>query len=194
MTSKVQKAAEHLGPMFEVVAGDGALVLDRLALAPGAKVLDVGTGVGNFAIYLGLNGFDVVTGEPEDVSTRYARHDWATNAEAAGVRDRIRFEPFGAHHMPFEDNAFDAVFFFGVLHHVDAQDRGAAFQEALRVTKPGGVVTYFEPSSSTLQRVWEKDPDHPLAVKPSEYRGNSVAEETRLSGKMMDIYLFEKPV
>lgn len=192
MTSAIQNAVEHLGPMFEAIAGDGVLVLDRLALSPGAKVLDVGTGAGNFAIFLALNGFEVVTGEPEDDATRYARHDWVGNAEGVGVRDRITFAPFGAHEMPFEDNSFDAVFFFGVLHHVDADDRDATFREAMRVTRPGAFVTYFEPSPSTLQRVWEKDPDHPLAVMPSEYRGDLEVFETRMTGKMMDIYLFEK--
>jgi ubiquinone/menaquinone biosynthesis C-methylase UbiE len=191
MSPTIQSATAHLGPMFEAIAADGMLVLDRLALSPGARVLDVGTGVGNFAIVLALNGFEVVTGEPENDSTHYAGHDWAANADAVGVRDRIRFEAFDAHQMPFEDHTFDAVFFFGVLHHIDEKVRGAAFQEALRVAKPGATVAYFEPSASTLQRVWETDPGHPIAATPSDYRGDLQVRETRMSGAIMDIYLFE---
>lgn len=192
MPLTIQQAASHMGPMFEHIAGDGALVLEHLNLKPGALVLDVGTGVGNFAVFLALKGFEVVTGEPVDDTTRYAGHDWAANATACGVENRIRFQSFAAHHMPFTSNLFDSVFFFGVLHHIDAEHRSAAFQEALRVAKPGATVTYFEPSLATLKRIREQDPEHPPAALPSEYQGESAAMESRLAGAMMDIYVYQK--
>ena len=49
----------------------------------------------------------------------YAGTDWAFNAKYAGVLDYIRFEAFDASKLPFEAEAFDAVLFFGVLHHID---------------------------------------------------------------------------
>jgi ubiquinone/menaquinone biosynthesis C-methylase UbiE len=70
---------------------------------------------------------------PQTDASRYARKDWATSAEKAGVRDRIRFQPFDAGAMPFAPETFDAVFFFGVLHHVDESARTAVVREALRV-------------------------------------------------------------
>lgn len=42
-----------------------------------------------------------------------------------------------AEKIPFEDNCFDMVYSFGVLHHTP--DTAAAFREVYRVLKPGGV-------------------------------------------------------
>ncbi len=187
----VTEAIAHLGPMFEAIAADGRQALEQLRLPAGAEVLDVGTGVGNFAVFLALQGFDVLTGEPETDTTRYARKDWATRASAAGVADRVRFEPFDASRMPFADARFAAVFFFGVLHHVDAADRERVFAEALRVVKPGGGVVFFEPTQETLAQIWTNDPDHPLPADPSACAGGAKVRETKLRGRRMDIYVYQ---
>jgi hypothetical protein len=47
-------------------------------------ILDVGTGNGNFAIYLASQGFQVLTGEPSTDRSHYAGRDWALNAKKAG--------------------------------------------------------------------------------------------------------------
>ncbi|MGE0385540.1 MAG: class I SAM-dependent methyltransferase [Gammaproteobacteria bacterium] len=186
----IAEAAARLGPNFENIAADGAAALGETGLAPGAKVLDVGTGAGNFAIFLAMRGFQVLTGEPETDETHYARKDWAQNASNVGVRERITFEPFDASRMPFADASFDGVFFFGVLHHIDAAVRTAVFGEALRVVRPGGAVTFFEPRRETLERVWTHDPGHPLAALPADYAAGHAVRERRLQGRMMDIYIF----
>ena len=98
--------AHILGERFGVVARHGALALEKLDLAADAAVLDVGTGAGNFAIYLAAEGFQVLTGEPSTDETHYAGQDWANNAEKAGVRDNIRFEAFDASDMPFPPEMF----------------------------------------------------------------------------------------
>lgn len=43
-----------------------------------------------------------------------------------------------AENLPFPDNSFDLVYSWGVLHH--SPDTYRAFQEALRVLKPGGQI------------------------------------------------------
>jgi SAM-dependent methyltransferase len=131
----IKAIGKPLGPRFDAVAGDGVRALNELGLAPDAAILDVGTGNGNFAIYLASQGFQVLTGEPSTDRSHYAGRDWALNAKKAGVLDKIRFEAFDASNLPFESEAFDAVFFFGVLHHVSEPLRGDVFREALRVSK-----------------------------------------------------------
>ncbi|MBK7930808.1 MAG: class I SAM-dependent methyltransferase [Bryobacterales bacterium] len=182
-----------LGPRFEVVAGDTAKALEALALAPGARVLDVGTGSGHNAIVLAALGFDVVTGEPADDRSMYAGREWSENARKAGVRERIRFEPFDASAMPFESEAFDAVFLFGMLHHAPEERRPAVMSEALRVVKQAGAVVVCEPGAEVLKMVRVDDPGHPEAANPADYLVAEQVREQRLQGKWMEIYLFRKP-
>jgi SAM-dependent methyltransferase len=188
----VQAIGTILGPRFEAVAGQSALALRELGLPADAAILDVGTGNGNCAIYLASQGYRVVTGEPSVDKSHYAGKDWASNAKSAGVLDRIRFEAFDASSMPFESGAFDAVFFFGVLHHIDESVRSAVFREALRVAKATGAVVFFEPRKEMLERLWVDDPGHPLAANPSSYRPESSLREQRIEGSLMDIFIYKK--
>lgn len=181
-----------LGESFAAVADDGALALNELRLPPDAAVLDVGTGNGKFAIYLASQGFRVLTGEPDTDTSRYAGKDWAANAEKAGVRNRIFFEPFDASNMPFDANAFDAVFFFGVLHHIDELLRSDVLRESLRVTKQGGAVVLFEPREDWLKKMWENDPGHPAAAIPSSYLSDPDIRERHIAGTRMDVYIYRR--
>ena len=183
---------EILGGNFDVVAGDGALALNELQLPTGAAILDVGTGKGNFAIFLASQGYQVLTGEPSTDTSRYAGQEWAAAAEKVGLRDRIRFEHFEASKMPFASESFDAVFFFGVLHHIDEAVRYDVLRESLRVAKKNGAVVFFEPRKAMLERVWVDDPYHPLAANPSAYLPDETVGEQRLEGTFMDIFIYRK--
>lgn len=192
MAVSTEKASELLSPTFEAISADAATALRMLDLSTHADVLDVGTGEANFAIYLALEGFDVITGEPANDESHYASRNWEQSAEKVGVRERIRFEAFDGSNMPFSNSAFDAVFFFGVLHHVDEALRNDVFREALRVTKATGAVVFFEPKPDTLKMVWQSDPTHPRAADPSNYAPDEAILESKTVGSLMDIYLYRK--
>jgi SAM-dependent methyltransferase len=181
-----------LGPRFDAIAGDGALALEALDLPADAAILDVGTGNGNFAIFLATQGYQVLTGEPSTDTSQYAGKDWALNAEKVGVRDKVRFKAFDASKMPFASRTFDAVFFFGVLHHVDEDDRSNVLREALRVSKENGAVVFFEPRKELLEKLWVDDPGHPLAANPSSYVADQSVRERRIQGSLMDIFIYQK--
>jgi ubiquinone/menaquinone biosynthesis C-methylase UbiE len=97
---------------------------------PGARVLDIATGTGHVALEAARQGC-VVTGvdlvpEWADVARR--------RAEAEGLE--VDIEVADAEHLPFDDDAFDAVTSaIGVMFAAD-QDRAAA--ELVRVCRPGG--------------------------------------------------------
>lgn len=189
MNSK--EIGEILGPRFEAVSGDCAIALEELGLPADAAILDVGTGKGYCAIYLALQGYQVLTGEPSTDKSHYAGKDWALKAEKIGVRDKIRFQAFDARKMPFESEAFDAVFFFGVLHHIDEEDRGDVFREALRVAKENGVVVFFEPRKNMLEKLRLDDPGHSHAANPLHYVAGQNIRERRIDGTLMDIFIYE---
>jgi SAM-dependent methyltransferase len=182
-----------LGPRFDGVSEDGARALKELGLPADAAILDAGTGSGNFAIYLASQGYQVLTGEPGTDKSHYAGKDWALNARRAGVLDHIRFQASDASQLPFEAEAFDAVFFLGVLHHIDENVRSEVFREALGVSKENGVVAFFEPRKEMLERLWVDDPGHPLAANPSNYLPDDEGtHEQRIEGSLMDIFIYRK--
>lgn len=63
--------------------------------------------------------------------------------QAAGVSEnRYRFHVMDAHDLKFDDESFDLIIGFGILHHLEAE---LALSEIHRVLKPGGRVLLQEP-------------------------------------------------
>ncbi|MGV6801148.1 MAG: class I SAM-dependent methyltransferase [bacterium] len=62
--------------------------------------------------------------------------------KASGIKARPKFHLMDAHKLEFEDNCFDVVFGFGILHHLDYVQ---ALDEIKRVLKPGGIMIFNEP-------------------------------------------------
>jgi len=117
-----------------------ALIAD-LGLTPGSRGLDVGCGVGLYALWLaeavGPRGH--VTGiEPGADRVEAARA--LVGAAAAG--DRLEFRTGDASALDFPDASFDWVWCGDVLHHI--QDTQGALEQMTRVLRPGGLLVVKE--------------------------------------------------
>jgi len=164
----IEKLKEILGNEFAYVYNDINPVIQELKLNKKAKILDVGTGMGRMAITLALNNYNVITGEPKEDDSKYAKQDWLESAKKVKVEHLITYTPFNAEKMPFEDYSFDAVFIMGALHHID--NKKETLKESKRILKSGGVICISEPNREALIFIREKKfPDHPDAVDPSEF-------------------------
>ncbi len=95
------------------------------------KTLEIGVGLGADHQQLAENGA-ILTGV--DLTERAIGHT------------KRRFELFGLHsilsvadaeNLPFENESFEAVYSYGVLHHTPNTQK--AFDEVYRVLKPGGM-------------------------------------------------------
>jgi len=98
----------------------------------GKRVLEFGCGSGIDAVEFAHNGAEVTA---VDVTENACRLTKALAAEA-GVRiDVVQTDST----LPFDDNTFDLVYSFGVLHHIPDVENTLA--EVHRVLKPKGSVT-----------------------------------------------------
>jgi ubiquinone/menaquinone biosynthesis C-methylase UbiE len=125
--------------VHSMVAYDEPAILQRIAphwkLPQAARILDLGSGVGNFVVACrkcGLKAFGV---EPDRIgqgssvtSLRIARQRLDSPAFAAALGEQL----------PFADATFDLVVLDQVIEHVNDQSRVLA--EAFRVLKPGGAM------------------------------------------------------
>lgn len=138
----ITQAKEILGKPFGFIIEDANELIRYLKLPQNAKIMDVGTGMGYFAIILALNGYTVLTGEPESDNSIYAGQDWLGNARKVGVDHLINFRAFDAKEMMFDANTFDASFFFGVLHHVKENSRQEVLHESVRTSKRKAIIFF----------------------------------------------------
>jgi len=130
-----------------------ASIADRLQLAPGDRVLDVGCGPGRLAVVLAqrvgptgsVNGIDPAK---EMVARATAR------ARRAGVP--ARFQQAFAQQLPFSDGSFDALTCTLALHHVADHDRPRAVAEMYRVLRPGGTLLIGEFQAPSRRRRWPR--------------------------------------
>ena len=126
--------------------------IDGLSLDKHARILDVGTGFGIMAISLAVDGFDVLTGEPEEEHGKHEwwheQHstgvysDWREAARSLRVEHKITFQHLDARQLSFEDESFDAVFLYDALQHIEGREK--ALTECVRVVRTRGVVCAIE--------------------------------------------------
>jgi ubiquinone/menaquinone biosynthesis C-methylase UbiE len=117
----------------------------QFASGRGLKVLEVGVGMGADYMEWLKAGAKAAGVDLSESSLAKARQ----RCETAGHRPDLRVAD--AEHLPFEDETFDIVYSYGVMHH--SPDTSQCLREAWRVLKPGGqarIMLYHHPSLTGL--------------------------------------------
>jgi SAM-dependent methyltransferase len=130
--------AVEIDAAFEAItAPENRFILSLLGDVRGRRLLDVGTGLGESAIYFAKLGADVtaidISPKMVDLCLENARRlGVVLNAQVATGED-----------LGLPDAAFDIVYAANVLHHI--QDRDQFLDTMRRVLKPGGVFVAWDP-------------------------------------------------
>lgn len=108
------------------------LVIDG-TIKRGSKILDIGSGSGNEAVFLAKQGMNVTGLDLNPESIMLAKK-LATLQKA-----NVEFIKGDALKLPFPDESFDVINDTFVFHHFEKTMRGKYAQEIRRVLKNGGI-------------------------------------------------------
>jgi SAM-dependent methyltransferase len=104
-------------------------------LRPGMKLLEIGAATGRYSHYFARRGYEVDAVE-------LIPHNIELFRENTQDGENVRiFEGNAVDLSMFADDTYDIVLLLGPMYHLFTdEDRTAALSEAVRVTKPGGVM------------------------------------------------------
>ncbi len=107
----------------------------KLRLQPGERLLDIGCGWGGLVIYAaahyGVDATGITLSAPQAELAR-------KRIKEAGLSDKCRVEVRDYRDMP-HDHAFDKVVSVGMVEHVGKAKLPVYFDQAYRLTRPGGL-------------------------------------------------------
>jgi len=123
---------------------------NALSLAPelgGLKILEVGCGVGDFAIYLSSLNADVIAVDFSETAIKMAKQ------KAEYHRSDVEFQVADAELLPFSDESFDLIFSCECIEHLNSPQN--ALSEFYRVLKTSGkLIITTENYSNAMLLAW----------------------------------------
>ena len=121
-------------------------------LNPNDKILEVGAGTGRYSLYYADKGYDVT-------SIEFVEHN--LNILKSKITDNMKIVPEvgdATDLSRFDDNTFDITLVFGPLYHLYSdEDIAKAIEEAIRVTKPNGIIEFAYITSDGVFADWGID-------------------------------------
>lgn len=148
-TEKMSKRTEMINAFYDGYREDVRLEASRQGqleflttmhyihrLVPkGSSILEVGAGTGRYSIALAKEGHRVTAVELAEGNLKLLRE------HAKGIDNLLAFRDDALDLSRFNENRFDATLVLGPMYHLyDHKDQLKALDEAIRVTKPGGVI------------------------------------------------------
>ena len=101
----------------------------------GAKILEIGAGTGRYSIALAKEGYNVTAVELVESNLEVLKNN------SVGIENIISYQGDALNLDRFEDNQFDITLLFGPMYHLyDKKEVHKALDEAIRVTRIGGII------------------------------------------------------
>lgn len=147
-------------------------------LKPGDRVVEIGAGTGRYSHALAQQGYQVDAVELLEHNIDVFKQN-TLPGERVSVRQGNALDL-----SAFPDNTYDITLLLGPMYHLyTAEDQRRALNEAVRVTKPGGVLftAYCGNDATVLQccfgREFLKDPRYRALTDMGTFRLSSTPEE-----------------
>lgn len=158
-------------------------------IAPGDRVLDIGSRDATYAIELARRfGCSVVAIDPAPIHRGRA----AVKIAAAGLEGQVRAEVAAIEAIPIAEGTVDAIWCRDVLNHVDL---AAGLRECARVLRPGGRMLVYQTFGSDLIEPLEAARLYAaLAIAPENMREDTfqrVAAQAGLTITLRDVVASE---
>ncbi len=105
--------------------------------AKGSKILEVGAGTGRYSVALAKEGMDVTSVELLESNLAILKEN------SRGVPNIQSYQGDATDLGRFEDDTFDMTLLLGPMYHLyEPEEVNNAIDEAIRVTKSGGVIMF----------------------------------------------------
>jgi SAM-dependent methyltransferase len=143
---------------------------EMLDITPGARLLDIGSGLGGPARYLAASFGCKVSGI--DLSQPFVEMA-SYLARRCGLQDRVEFRQADALDLPFEDGAFDLAWTQHVAMNI--ADRTRLYAEIRRVLRPGGRLAIYDVLAGEAGPLiypvpWARTPEISFLMTPEPMR------------------------
>ena len=101
----------------------------------GTKILEIGAGTGRYSIALAKEGYNVTAVALVETNLEVLKNN------SVGIENIISYQGDALNLDRFEGNQFDITLLFGPMYHLyDKKEVHKALDEAIRVTKIGGII------------------------------------------------------
>ncbi|MDP9238212.1 MAG: methyltransferase domain-containing protein [Chloroflexota bacterium] len=160
--------------------------LDEYLPPAPARVLDIGSGPGRYAIELTRRGYQVTLADISEAELALARE----KATEAGVTLSAVTKADARDLRQFEDGGFDAVLLMGPLYHLlEESDRRRAVDEAVRVVRTDGIVMATNITRYAAIRFWAKHAPMQVVERRAVYDQQAATGKTPNAVGFTDLYL-----